>query len=141
MPSSTQEDYLRSIYRIMEESASDLVKSHDLADRLGLDKATISVQLKLLQKNGWLTQYPYSPIILTPEGLRIAQNLTYKHRIIEYYLIQELKISVEKIHQEAHQLEHAVSDEVVIQMAKKLGNPTHCPHGKKLPPFKPEKIC
>lgn len=137
MPTLTQEDYLRAIYRLQEDSDQP-IKSTELTDKLSLTKSTVSQRLKELQNHGWVEHNAYGPITLTAEGIRIAQNLTYKHRIIEIYLVKELGLDPLSVHDEAHKLEHAVSDVVITQMAHKLGNPTHCPHGKKLPDFKPD---
>jgi DtxR family Mn-dependent transcriptional regulator len=38
-----------------------------------------------------------------------------------------------KAHQEAHRLEHALSQEVEDRLAKLLGYPTTCPHGNLIP--------
>jgi len=134
MPTFTQEDYIRAIYRLSEDLERP-VKSAELAAKLELNKSTISQRLKELQKYGWITQVAYGPVELTAEGLRLAKNLTYKHRLIELYLIKEMNFLPEEVHAEAHRLEHAVSDKLILKMAQKLGNPTHCPHGQELPDF------
>ena len=134
MPTFTQEDYIRAIYRLSED-LNRPIKSAELATQLELNKSTISQRLKELQKHGWIEQEAYGPIELTQEGLRLAKNLTYKHRLIELYLIKEMDFAPEEVHAEAHRLEHAVSDKLILKMAKKLGNPTHCPHGQELPDF------
>ena len=135
MPTLTQEDYLRAIYRLSETLARP-IKSSELTTKLGLSKSTVSQRLKEMQKHGWIQQMAYGPINLTTEGLRLAQNLTYKHRLIELYLMQELGVPKDQVHQEAHQLEHAVSDDLIQRIAQKMGHPTCCPHGKKIPPLK-----
>ena len=132
----TQEDYLRAIYRLNEDTGL-AVKSTDLANKLDLSKSTVSQRLKELQAAGFIDQIPYGPINFTDLGQQLAQNLTYKHRLIELYLITELKIDPKDVHEEAHLLEHAVSDQVILKMAAKLNHPTHCPHGKPLPKFEP----
>jgi len=134
MPTFTQEDYIRAIYRLSEDLDRP-IKSAELVAKLDLNKSTISQRLKELQKHGWIKQEAYGPIQLTAEGLRLAKNLIYKHRLIELYLIKEMGFTPKEVHAEAHQLEHAVSDKLILKMAKKLGNPTHCPHGQELPDF------
>ena len=56
-----------------------------------------------------------------------------RHRLIETYLVQELGYSWDEVHDEAEQLEHAVSDTFIERMAAKLGNPPRDPHGDPIP--------
>ena len=134
MPTLTQEDYIRAIYRL-SEALDRPIKSTELVEKMGLNKSTVSQRLKEMQRHGWIEQVAYGPINLSTEGLRIAKNLTYKHRLIELYLTEELGFQPDEVDDEAHKLEHAVSDKLILKMAKKLGNPTHCPHGQELPDF------
>lgn len=62
--------------------------------------------------------------------------MTYKHRIIEVFLNDVLKVPKNKIHEEAERLEHAVSDDVIKRLAKFLEHPTSDPHGSDIPKIK-----
>lgn len=135
MLTQTQEDYLRAIY-LLQEDLNRPIKSVELVEKLKLTKSTVSQRLNELQARGWIIQESYQPITLSPVGKDIAQNLTYKHRIIEAFLIQKLEFKSEEVHKEAHLLEHACSEKVILKIAELLGNPKRCPHGKLLPPFK-----
>ncbi len=55
--------------------------------------------------------------------------MTYKHRLIEVFLHQALKLPKELVHAEAERLEHAFSDEAIERLATFLNHPTHDPHG------------
>lgn len=131
----TQEDYLRAIYLLSEQGKLQ-VKSSELVEKLGLSKSTVTQRLQDLALKGWLVQEKYGPITLTKLGIKIGGNLTYKHRIIELFLTKSLGIPVSEVHAEAHKLEHSISDKVILRLAKFLENPTHGPHGEKLPKFK-----
>ena len=137
MITQTQEDYLRAIY-LLQEELDRPIKSVELLEKLELTKSTVSQRLTELQNKGWIMQEKYQPIELTPTGKRIAENLTYKHRIIELFLIETLGLKENEVHEEAHKLEHACSDKVILKIADLLGNPKTCPHGKPLPAFHPE---
>ena len=134
MITHTQEDYLRAIY-LLEEKFSRPVKSSELAKNLNLNKSTISQRLNELQQKGWITQKPYKPVLLSEKGKKIAQNLTYKHRILELFLIEILGFEEQHVHLEAHKLEHSCSNQVIVRIAGLLQNPKFCPHGRDLPPF------
>ena len=52
---------------------------------------------------------------------------------IERFLQDMLRVNAKKIHEEAHRLEHAFSDESINRLRKVLGNPKYDPHGKPIP--------
>ncbi len=106
----------------------------DIAKRLHLSKSTVSERLKELVDEGLVQAKPYSTVTLTRKGRYAATHLTYKHRMIEVFLSQVLKVPREKVHQEAELLEHACSDDVIQRMAIFLKHPTHDPHGTPIPP-------
>ena len=133
MESASKEDYLRGIYHLMEENQD--VKSVELADYLNVTKPSVSEMLHELNKEGLIEHKKYSKLKFTPQGKKIAQNLTSKHRIIEIFLKNILKIDSKNIHEEAHRLEHAFSDEATDKLRRFLGNPKKDPHGKPIPGF------
>ncbi len=126
-----KEDYLRAMYHLAEENQE--IKSVDVASYLGVSKASVSEMLKSLDSLGFLEYRRYARIQLTKKGREAAQNLTARHRIIETFLRDMLKISERKIHDEAHNLEHAFSDESILRLNRLLGNPRLDPHGKPIP--------
>ena len=131
MESASREDYLRAVYHLMEENNE--VRSIDLADYLNVTKPSVSEMLRELSKEGLIGYKPYSKIKLTRKGHKIAQKLTSKHRIIESFLKNILGKNPKSIHEEAHRLEHAFSDESIVRLRKLLGYPKQDPHGKPLP--------
>lgn len=130
----TQEDYLRALY-LLEQDKKKSIKLKDIALMLNLSKSTITQRIQGLLSKGYVEKNHYGPVCLTKEGRRIAQNLTYKHRIIEIFLRETLEMHPDEVHEEAHALEHAISDKVIQKLADFLGQPTKCPHGQELPDF------
>ncbi len=135
MISENKENYLRAIYCINEQNNDDEVRSVDIVAYLKISKPAVSEMLKKLKHQGYLTMKPYFKIRFTDKGFKEAQKLTYKHRISELFLKNVLKIDEKDIHEEAHRLEHALSDNVVRKMATFLNNPNVCPCGHKIPNF------
>ena len=131
MASTSKEDYLRGMYHLMEENKE--IKSVQLADYLNITKPSISEMLKELKIEGLIQYKRYSKVKLTTKGHKIAQSLTSKHRIIECFLNDMLKVNPKKIHEEAHRLEHAFSSESIEKIRKMLHNPRTDPHGKPIP--------
>lgn len=115
----------------MEENRD--VKSIELADYLSVTKPSVSEMLHELDKEGLIEHKKYSKLKFTSRGRKIAKKLTSKHRIIETFLKNTLEINSKNIHDEAHRLEHAFSDEAIGKIRKLLGNPKKDPHGKLIP--------
>lgn len=127
----TREDYLRAVY-VFEEKTGRAVHAVELARDLGLAKSTVSERLRELAAEG-LIRASYSIVTLTSAGRTLARDLTFKHRIIEVFLHVVLKMPMSKIHDEAHRLEHAFSDDAIKRLAKLVGNPKKDPHGEEIP--------
>lgn len=129
---STKEDYLRALYRLEEEGEAS-VQASALAKSLRLSKSTISERLREMARMKLVRHEHYGTVQLTPKGRSLARTLTYKHRIIEVFLTQTLRMPKAQVHAEAHALEHAVSDMVIKKLAAFLGHPTVDPHGTVIP--------
>lgn len=125
--SPAREDYIRAIY-LLEEAGEDpgIIQ---ISKRLNLSKSTVSERIKELTADGFTVSKPYSTISLTKRGYELGKKMTYKHRLIEVFLHQTLKLEAHKIHQEAERLEHAFSDEAIELLDTFLKHPTHDPHG------------
>ncbi len=130
---TSREDYLRAIYHLIEEEGSDEVKSVDLADFLEISKPSVAEMLENLTEDGLVDKERYSGVKLTKKGLEEAKKITFKHRVIEVFLLEFLKVDKKNLHKEAHKLEHAFSDDVVKKLSIALNHPKKCPHGSPIP--------
>lgn len=126
---STKEDYLRAIHSLGQGVE---VKPVEIARYLKLSKQTITERLQDLSKDGLVNYKRYGSASLTTKGQRVAQKLTYKHRVIESFLYTLLKQPKDEIHEEAHRLEHAFSDKSIKALHGLLGKPKIDPHGSKI---------
>jgi len=131
---ATKEDYIRAIYILEEVDGKTGVTK--IADRLKLNKSTVSERVKDLAKEGLVVADHYTQVSLTKKGLDIGKKLTYKHRIIEVFLHDVLHIDKDKVHREAEVLEHAFSDEVIQRLTEFLNHPSNDPHGSAIPKIK-----
>lgn len=130
MVTTATEDYIRAIY-VLEQRGKPYLT--DVASYLKLSKASASEMVKSLGKQGFIDYKPYSSLKLSRKGKNLAEKLTYKHRIIEVFLAKVIKLPENKIHEEAHKLEHAFSDESISRIKAILGNPKTDPHGQPIP--------
>jgi len=125
------EDYLKAIYQLSEESRP--VIAARIAAETGVSPSTIFATLRRLAKEGYVTINRRKEIHLTADGTRVAENIVRRHFLTERFLTDLLGLDWVKAHQEAHRLEHAISQEVEERLAKLLSHPTTCPHGNPIP--------
>lgn len=86
-----------------------------------------------MEKLGYIDYTPYKGATLTDDGMKIAQKITRKHRILEKFLSDVLKIKEENIHDQACEMEHTLSDEAERSLCNMLNNPDLCPDNKVIP--------
>ena len=132
MRNQNKEDYLKAIYHL-EKEFNRPVKSIELAKYLRISKPSVSEMIKKLAKEKLINYKTYKTLSLTQKGLKEAERVTYKHRIIEVFLTKILKLNPSLIHDEGNKLEHAFSDKSIKKISLLLKNPQFCPHGKPIP--------
>ncbi|MBU1704955.1 MAG: DtxR family transcriptional regulator [Nanoarchaeota archaeon] len=129
----TIENYLQTMYYLFEKDTNKGIKSIDIAKELKISRPSVSSMVKKLAKEGYLIADKYSKIFLTEFGKKEARKLMHKHRVIEVFLVDVLGHNVDNVHEEAHELEHAFSDESIEKLDGLLNNPRLSPMGKSIP--------
>ena len=125
------QDYLREIYKLGLDGGRVTVTA--LAKRLGVSPASASAMVKKLAALDLAEHQPYHGIELTAAGEKVALEVIRHHRLLELYLAETLGVDVNKVHNEAERLEHALSEELEERIDRALGFPTHDPHGDPIP--------
>jgi DtxR family transcriptional regulator, Mn-dependent transcriptional regulator len=125
------EDYLRTIYAL-EEEVQPVIAAR-VAEEVGVTPSTMVSTLRRLEGEGYLKVVRRKEIHLTAEGKQVAERILRRHFLLERFLTDLLGLDWVKAHQEAHRLEHALSQEVEDRLAKLLGYPKTCPHGNPIP--------
>jgi DtxR family Mn-dependent transcriptional regulator len=133
MASLTVENYVKSIYQLAQQAATDEVATGQIAAALGVLPGTVTSMLKTLDDSNLATYTPYEGVRLTPPGRALALRVLRRHRLIEQFLSQTLKLTWDEVHEEAEHMEHAVSDALVDRIDAYLGHPTTDPHGDPIP--------
>ena len=131
MTSPAVEDYLKAIFQLSEHGQP--VSTSAIADRLGIAAGSVTGMLKRLADQGLVEHVRYHGTSLTREGERNAVRMIRRHRIIEAFLVEILRYSWDRVHDEAERLEHAASEELIDRMAAVLGEPAADPHGAPIP--------
>jgi DtxR family Mn-dependent transcriptional regulator len=130
--SNAVQDYAKAIWTLAQRS-TEPVSTSAIADRLEVSPASASAMVKRLETLGLARRELYHGVRLTPSGERVALEVVRHHRLLELYLAEALGMSWDRVHEEAEVLEHAISPELSELIARKLGDPTHDPHGDPIP--------
>ena len=131
MNNVSQEDYLTAIYRNLDDAGE--IKPNLLASKLNISNAAVTDMLRKLSRDGFVDYQKYKSIKLTGEGESYAKNMLRRHRIWEVFLHQTLGMSWDKVHDEAENLEHSSSDEIINRLEEFLEFPEVDPHGYPIP--------
>ena len=132
MATSTVENYLKQIL-LLSEGADGLVSMGALAAALAVVPGTATTMVKSLASDGLVDHHLRHGVQLTAAGRRVALGVLRRHRLIETFLVDVLKMDWSEIHAEAEQLEHAISDAVLDRLDALLGHPATDPHGDPIP--------
>ncbi len=132
-PTPTIEDYLAILY-VMERDGEEVVAAR-LAEALGVAPPTVTVTLKRMERDGWIAVDSEKGIYLTKAGSEAASSVIRRHMLTEWMLERMLKVPWSRVHAEADQIEHSISDEIENQMRANLDDPQTCPHGNPLPGY------
>jgi len=134
------DDYLTAIYRLHYDEGQDVIAVR-LADRLGITPPSVAGMLKRLQRDRLAEMDARKVIKLTAEGLRRAEQMVRRHRLAECLLTDVLRVPWWRAYEEAHLLEHGISDVTEPHLYESLGRPTRSPFGYPLPgPGNPYKL-
>src|SRR5437763_16688850 len=115
MPSVTVENYLKHI--LLQPAGPDgLVAMGALAEALAVVPGTATTMVKSLATDGLVRHVPRRGVALTAAGRRLALGVLRKHRLVETFLVEVLKMDWATVHTEAEQLEHAISAAVLDRL-------------------------
>ncbi len=129
--SGTAQDYLKTIYCLEKESGGVTVSG--LAEALEASAPSVTDRIKKLAARKLVDYTPYLSITLTRSGEKRALELVRHHRLVEAYLQKALSVGLDRLHEEADRLEHAISEDLEERMDLFLGRPAFDPHGSPIP--------
>ncbi len=132
MPTSTVEDYIKRIY-LEQQGGANLVPFGRLAAAMEVVPGTVTTMVKALADSGLVGYEPRQGVRLTSAGEKLALHVLRRHRLIELFLVRVLRFDWSEVHDEAEELEHAVSDRLIERIDEFLGRPVYDPHGDPIP--------
>lgn len=102
----TTEDYLKTIYLLEKKHRG--VRGVEIAEELNVSRPTVSIILKRLIEEGYVTKNAEHEAFLTDAGREIAENTVKKNQMFKE-LLTELGVDEQTAAADACEMEHAVS--------------------------------
>jgi DtxR family Mn-dependent transcriptional regulator len=130
-PTSAVQDYLKAIHQL--GGADGFVEPNKIAEALGVKAPSVTGMLKRLADAGWIEYTSGKGAKLSATGLAEALRVIRRHRLVELFLTQVLKLDWSEVDAEAEALEHAISPRLEQALADYLGEPHEDPHGHPIP--------
>jgi DtxR family Mn-dependent transcriptional regulator len=130
--STSIEEYLEALYTLTQDDKT--ASTSEISRRLNISPSSVTEMFRKLADGGYINYSPYQGVTLTEKGFMIAEKMTRRHRLAERFLHDILNIDNTIVHQEACELEHALSDVTERAMCQTLKYPDHCPDDEKIIP-------
>ncbi len=119
------EDYLETILDL--EKTNKVARVKDIAEKLGLQRGSVSGALKLLDEKELINYKPYSFITLTQKGIKIAEEITRRHTILKDFLLRVIQLDPDKAETTACRMEHTVDNQSIDKFVQFIEFIDNCP--------------
>ena len=113
------EDYLEQILILLENKG--YARSTDIAESLGYTKPSVSVAMKKLRENGYISMEKSGLISLTDKGFPIARRIYDRHQMLTRFFIS-IGVNEAIARKDACKVEHDISDETFSMICRQLEN-------------------
>ena len=144
--SESVEEYVEGIYKLQRDAGR--VTTGDLATYMMVSAGSATTMVKKMAEFGLVQHEPYQGILLTELGHKVAKQLLRAHRILEVFLVDNVGVPWNDVHELACKLEHYISDDIIVkrnknrnQAARDCGHSgrRHKPTVRRLPVFFQER--
>ena len=125
----SMENYLEVILEL--EKTNKVARAKDIADKLHIQRGSVTGALKILRKKGLINYQPYSFVTLSDSGKRVAKDITYRHEVIEDFLTSVLQVEPEVAAATACRMEHAIDGDTLKRLVCFIDYLHLCPRAGK----------
>ena len=132
MPTIPTENYLIAIQTLHDDEIRCIPAR--IAELVGVSAPTVTEALRRMARDGYIEESHDPQVELTETGRALVTALMRRHRIVERWLSDSLGLDWASAHEEAHRLEHAISDTVAERLWETMERPDCCPHGNPILP-------
>ena len=113
----SKENYLKVL---LELSGGEEVRSSDVAEALGITKASVSCMMKRLRDEGYITKEKYGAVTLTEKGLNEAANVKKRYNLLKLFFVRILGVDTATAAEDACRIEHIISPESLDKIDEQL---------------------
>ena len=111
------EDYLEAILILKERQG--LVRSIDIVREKNFSKPSVSIAMKRLRENGYISVDGEGSLTLLPPGREIAERIYSRHRLLQQFFVQ-LGVDVQTAAEDACRAEHILSEQTLEAIRVKM---------------------
>lgn len=101
------EDYLEVIFNHVSSGCS--IRAIDISKELNVSRASVTEALKKLDSKEFITYGRYGNITLTDKGSNLAQQVVYKHNVLQTFFIK-IGLDKKEASENACKIEHIITD-------------------------------
>ncbi len=101
----------------------------NLARAMQLSAPTVHEMLGRLERDGYIHRNAERMVEFTESGREHAEQIVSRHRMIERFLTDVVGVPWDDVHEEAEQLEHAMTPRFEAYVRASVGDAKTCPHG------------
>ena len=125
--SSNMEDYLEAIYHTSAEKQA--ARAKDIAERLNVNKSSVTGALRSLSEKGYVNYAPYDIITLTTEGQVLAKDVVRRHETLKDFFVKILLLDDAEAEEASCKIEHAISERILDRIINFVEFMEICPRG------------
>jgi DtxR family transcriptional regulator, iron-dependent repressor len=122
-----EQEYLEMLFWLFEAGLP--MTGANLARAMQLSAPTVHEMLGRLERDGYIERNAERAIAFTPAGREHAEQIVSRHRMIERFLTDVVGVPWDDVHEEAEQLEHAMTPRFEAYVRASVGDAKTCPHG------------
>ncbi len=123
--SASLEDYVKTIALLAAEKQT--ARAKDISARMEVNMSSVTGALRALADKGLVNYAPYEHITLTDQGSDVAREIVRKHEGIRDFLVKVLSVDEEIAEKTAHNMEHAISSNVLERFIQFIDYLDMCP--------------
>jgi len=122
----TQEDYLEAVLELT--SVRQVARNKELADKLGVKRATVSRAVKNLAEKGLIEHENHGYITLSERGKKIAVDIFDRHRLFTHFFRDILELEEKESDSLACKVEHLISGKALKKFRCLIERIDSCEH-------------
>jgi DtxR family Mn-dependent transcriptional regulator len=109
--SASLEDYLETIYRLVEDR--NAARAKDIGERLNVSRSSVTGALRALAARGLIHYAPYDAITLTDKGRVLAGEVARRHEVLREFFVKVLAVDAAEADAAACRIEHAIPESLL----------------------------